>query len=141
MENFRSDKAWKARKDFLALKTREIFRVLFREQYRTRVGYEQLADEGCLRAYEEATVIKERRPRGRESIEGREEKRASCKQPHPIPKQRARKWLSSGAAGKTRLVFQTGTTPGRTRGEGKAEERDTAAPTAAAAAAEDADGL
>ena len=32
MESFRSDKAWKTRKDFLALKTRELFRVPFHEQ-------------------------------------------------------------------------------------------------------------
>ena len=35
MESFRSHKAWKARKDFLALKTGEQFRVPFHEQYRT----------------------------------------------------------------------------------------------------------
>ena len=39
----------------------------------------------------------------------------------------------SGVAGKIRLVFQTGTTPKRTRGEEKAEERDTTAPTAVTA--------
>ena len=58
MESFRSDKAWKTRKDCLALKTGELFCVSFHEPYRTYVGYEQLADEDFLRAYEEATVIK-----------------------------------------------------------------------------------
>ena len=45
-------------KQHLVLKTRNLFRVPFIERYRTYVGYEQLADKECLRAYEEATAIK-----------------------------------------------------------------------------------
>ena len=58
MEQFCSDKASRARKYFLALKTRKQPRVPFHEQCRTYVGYEQMANEELLRAYEEAMVVK-----------------------------------------------------------------------------------
>ena len=51
MEQFCSGKASRARKDFLALKTRENPRVSFHEQGRTHVGYGQMVIEEYLRAY------------------------------------------------------------------------------------------
>ena len=99
------------------------------------VGYEQLADEEFLRAYEEATVIKNTVLAAAKALRAEMKSELAVSSRIPSPSNAHVIGTSSSATGKIRLVFQTRTTPGSTRGEGKAEELATAAPTAVADAA------